>query len=162
MYFTFSMLKPCNMVARRAPPVPTSAVIKPVTLPPATNVPVFAGNFNPGLTKKDVDVTTRKMPKISFSKGCGRTPIRKAPRRLKRTPGTQNWIINFLSKPCLKKVILARLPKRWNIATRIIAVLKSTKNKASGRNIVDEPNPAIVPIISAIRAEMKNSISSST
>jgi hypothetical protein len=28
------------MVARIAPPVPTSAVIKPLTLPPAMNVPV--------------------------------------------------------------------------------------------------------------------------
>jgi hypothetical protein len=27
-----------------------------------------------------------------------------------------------------------------------MAVLKSTKNNASGRNIVDEPKPAIVPI----------------
>jgi hypothetical protein len=42
----------------------------------------------------------------------------------------------------------------------MIAVLKSTNSKASGRNIVDEPKPAIVPIISAISAEMKNSISS--
>jgi hypothetical protein len=44
-----------------------------------------------------------------------------------------------------------------------MAVLKSTTNtNASGRNIVDEPNPAIVPIISAISAEMKNSIVSSS
>src|SRR5918994_1372770 len=44
-----------------------------------------------------------------------------------------------------------------------MAVLKSTTNsKARGRNIVDEPKPAIVPIISAIRAEMKNSIVSSS
>jgi hypothetical protein len=44
-----------------------------------------------------------------------------------------------------------------------MAVLKSTTNsKARGRNIVDEPKPAIVPIISAIRAEMKNSIVSAS
>jgi hypothetical protein len=36
--------------------------------------------------------------------------------------------------------------------------LKSTNINARGRNIVEEPKPAIVPIISAIRAEMKNSI----
>ena len=41
-----------------------------------------------------------------------------------------------------------------------MAVLKSTNSKARGRNIVEEPKPAIVPIISATSAEMKNSISS--
>src|ERR687895_1088860 len=45
----------------------------------------------------------------------------------------------------------------------MIAVSKSTTNsKARGRNIVDEPKPAIVPIISAIRAEMKNRIVSAS
>lgn len=48
------------------------------------------------------------------------------------------------------------LPEIWNIATRIIAVLKSTNNKAIGRKIVDEPNPANVSIISAINADRKN------
>jgi hypothetical protein len=43
-----------------------------------------------------------------------------------------------------------------------MAVLKSTNSKARGRNIVDEPKPAIVPIISDIRAEMKNSIVSAS
>jgi hypothetical protein len=37
-----------------------------------------------------------------------------------------------------------------------MAVLKSTKNIASGRNIVDEPKPAIVPIIAATKADRKN------
>jgi hypothetical protein len=41
-------------------------------------------------------------------------------------------------------------------------VLKSTNSKARGRNIVEEPKPAIVPIISAISAEMKKSIVSPT
>jgi hypothetical protein len=44
----------------------------------------------------------------------------------------------------------------------MIAVLKSTNSKARGRNIVDEPKPAIVPIISAISTEMKKSIISSS
>src|SRR5918999_4330411 len=45
----------------------------------------------------------------------------------------------------------------------MIAVSKSTTNsKARGRNIVDEPKPAIVPIISAISAEMKNRIVSAS
>lgn len=44
-----------------------------------------------------------------------------------------------------------------------MAVLKSTTNsKASGRNIVEEPKPAIVPIISAISAEIKNNIVSAS
>jgi hypothetical protein len=43
-----------------------------------------------------------------------------------------------------------------------MAVLKSTNSKARGRNIVEEPNPAIVPIISAISAEMKKSIISTS
>lgn len=57
IYFTFSMLKPCNIVARKAPPVPTNAVIKPVMLPPAIKVPLFVGNFSPGLARNDADVT---------------------------------------------------------------------------------------------------------
>jgi hypothetical protein len=99
---------------------------------------------------------------MSYRKGCGKTPIRNAPSSLKSTLGTPNWSIILLSKPCLKKVILPKFPNRWNIATKIIAVLKSTNSRARGRNIVDEPKPAIVPIISAISAEMKNNISSST
>jgi hypothetical protein len=43
-----------------------------------------------------------------------------------------------------------------------MAVLKSTNSKARGRNIVEEPKPAIDPIISATNAEMKNSISSAS
>ena len=38
-------------------------MIKPVTLPPAMYVLDFAGNLSRGLTKKDRDVTIRKMPK---------------------------------------------------------------------------------------------------
>jgi hypothetical protein len=63
--------------------------------------------------------------------------------------------IIFLSNPCLKKLILPRLPNRWDIATSISAVSKSTKNKARGRNIVEDPNPATVPTTSDIKATMK-------
>ena len=35
------------------------------------------------------------------------------------------------------------------------AVLKSTKNSANGKNIVEEPKPAIAPIISEIKATTK-------
>src|SRR3989344_5440000 len=75
---------------------------------------------------------------------------------VKITLGTPNINNNFLSKPCLKNVILPRLPKKWKKATRIRAVLKSTKNKARGKKIVEEPNPTIVPIIPAAKAEIKN------
>ena len=34
------------------------------------------------------------------------------------------------------------------------------KNKARGKNIVEEPNPANAPITSDIKATMKNNISS--
>jgi hypothetical protein len=65
-------------------------------------------------------------------------------------------IIIVLSRPCLKKLILPRFPNRWDIATNISAVLKSTKIKASGRNIVEEPKPATAPIISDTNAITKN------
>jgi hypothetical protein len=45
------------------------------------------------------------------------------------------------------------------MATNIRAVLKSTKNNARGKKIVEEPKPAVVPIISDINAEIKNNIS---
>ena len=47
-------------------------------------------------------------------------------------------------------------PEMWKKATSINAVLKFTKNKANGRKIVEEPNPAVVPIISAMKAKTKN------
>jgi hypothetical protein len=40
------------------------------------------------------------------------------------------------------------------------AVLKSTKNSANGKNIVEESKPAIAPIISEMKATTKNKISS--
>jgi hypothetical protein len=45
------------------------------------------------------------------------------------------------------------------MATNIRAVLKSTKNNARGKKMVEEPKPAIVPMISDINAEIKNNIS---
>ena len=45
------------------------------------------------------------------------------------------------------------------MATNTNAVLKSTKYDANGRNIVDEPNPAIVPIISDKKPIRKNMVS---
>lgn len=87
-------------------------------------------------------------------------PTSEAPRKLNRMLGIPNVVIIFLSNPCLKKLILPKLPNKWDIATRINAVWKSTKNKARGKNIVDEPNPATAPITSDKKATMKNNISS--
>ena len=70
--------------------------------------------------------------------------------------GTPNFIRSVLSRPFLKKLILPIFPTTWKNATKTNAVLKSKKSKARGRKIVDEPNPAIVPRISAIKAERKN------
>ena len=70
------------------------------------------------------------------------------------TLGTPNKIINLLSSPCLKNVILHEFPK----TTRTSAVLKSNKNSDKGRRIVEEPKPAIVPTISAINAIIKNRV----
>jgi hypothetical protein len=70
--------------------------------------------------------------------------------------GRQKVIIIFLSKPCLKKLILPRFPNKWEIATSVSPVLKSTKNNAKGRKIVEEPNPATAPISSDKNAITKN------
>lgn len=67
-----------------------------------------------------------------------------------------NVIIIFLSNPCLKKLILPMFPIKCDIATSINAVLKSTKNNAKGKKMVEEPNPAMAPITSDIKAIRKN------
>ena len=54
----------------------------------------------------------------------------------------------IISRPPLKNVTLPKLPKIWRKATKTKAVLKSKNSKAKGRKTVEEPNPAIVPIIS--------------
>ena len=48
------------------------------------------------------------------------------------------------------------VPIKWDIATSINAVLKSTKNNAKGKKMVEEPNPATAPITSDIKAIRKN------
>ncbi len=90
MYFIFSIFKPWRRVALRAPPVPTNAVINPVTLPPTMNVPVFWGNFNPGFAKNAIDVIIRKIPSVSFSAGWAMIPLRKAPSKLSSRLGTSD------------------------------------------------------------------------
>lgn len=63
--------------------------------------------------------------------------------------------MSFLLRPSLKNVILPRLPKICKNATKISAVLKLTKKRANCKNIVEEPKPAVVPIISAINTATK-------
>ena len=50
------------------------------------------------------------------------------------------------------------LPDIWKIATRTNAVLKSKKNNARGKKIVEDPNPAVVPIISENSAAIQKSM----
>lgn len=50
-------------------------------------------------------------------------------------------------------------PKRWNMATRTNAVLKSTKYEDIGKKIVEDPNLAIVPTTSDRKPIMKNMMS---
>ena len=71
------------------------------------------------------------------------------------TLGIPKIRINLLLSPCLKNVILPRFPNKWKKATRTKAVLKSIKNNARGRKMVEEPNPAMVPITSDINAKIK-------
>lgn len=71
------------------------------------------------------------------------------------TLGIPNFISSSLFNPCLKKVILPIFPDMWNIATNISAALKSKKNRAIGRKIVDEPKPAMVPTTSEKNARVK-------
>ena len=49
-------------------------------------------------------------------------PTIEAPRKLNSMLGIPNVAIIFLSNPCLKKLILPRLPNKWDIATSINAV----------------------------------------
>lgn len=56
--------------------------------------------------------------------------------------GTPKRNINLLSKPCLKNVVAPIFPDRCVIATRTKAVLKSTNISATGKKMVDVPNPA--------------------
>ena len=55
-----------------------------------------------------------------------------------------------------KELILPMVPIKWDIATSINAVLKSTKNNAKGKKMVEEPNPSTAPITSNIKAIRKN------
>ena len=79
-----------------------------------------------------------------------------APTRVNIILGIPKTIIILLSSPCLKKLILPMLPKICKNATKTKAVLKSTNNNASGRKMVDEPKPAIVPKTSEKNAIRKN------
>jgi len=56
---------------------------------------------------------------------------------------------------------LLMLPEMCNIATRIMAVLKSTKNNAMGSKTVDDPNPATVPIMTEPKDAMRKIMSCS-
>ena len=144
-------------MARNAPPVPTMPVMKPEILPPVIVVLVFAANFSDGLSRNKTDNAIKNIPRISCKILCAIAPTREAPKKLRTTLGIPNVIIIFLSNPRLKKLILPMFPIKWDIATSINAVLKSTKNNAKGKKMVEEPNPATAPITSDIKAIRRNS-----
>jgi hypothetical protein len=136
--------------------------MKPDIPPPRTRDFVFAGKASFGLTRNMIESEIKNTPRISFSIVCDRSPTKVAPIRLRERLGNPNTNKTLLSRPCLKKVILLTFPKRWNIATRTNAVLKSTKYEDSGKKIVDEPNPAIVPTISDKKPNTKKIMSVSS
>jgi hypothetical protein len=143
-------------VALHAPPVPTKPVIRPEIAPPVIIVVVLVGNLSSGLCKNKIDIIIKNIPRITFKLSCDNSPTIKAPIKLRTMLGMPKVIIILLSRPCLKKLILPRFPNKCDIATSISAVLKSTKIKASGRNIVEEPKPATAPIISDTNVVTKN------
>lgn len=111
-YFVFSRLKPVRNVALRAPPVPTKPVTNPDIPPPEITVHKLVGNFSFGLTKNETEIKIKNTPRITLRVSCEIIPTREAPRKLSKMLGIPNVIIIFLSNPCLKELILPRLPKR--------------------------------------------------
>ena len=156
IYFVFSKLNPVRKVARKAPPVPTKPVIKPEILPPKNTVFIFDGNFSLGFIKNNAEIIIKINPRIDFNIFWDNNCTAKAPIKLNIMLGIPNVISIFLSNPWLKNLILPKLPNICDIATKINAVLKSTKNNAKGKKTVDEPNPTIAPRISLRNATPKN------
>lgn len=112
MYFVFSKLNPVRKVALRAPPVPTKPVTNPDMPPPVITVHKLVGNFSAGLNKNEIEITIKNIPRMTLRISCESMPTREAPRKLSKMLGIPNIIIIFLSNPCLKKLILPRLPNR--------------------------------------------------
>jgi hypothetical protein len=133
--------------------------MKPDIPPPRTRDLVFDGKASLGLRRNVRESEIKNTPKISLRVVCDRSPTKVAPIKLRVKLGNPNTSKTLLSRPCLKKVILLIFPNRWNMATRTNAVLKSTKYDASGKKIVDEPNPAIVPMISDMKPTTKKMMS---
>lgn len=128
--------------------MPTRPVINPEIPPPKTSQLDFAGKTNFSFSRNKIDRDIKNIPKISLRSVCDRLPTNIAPIVLRRKLGTPKSSTTVLSIPCLKNVILPKSPKILNIATKTKAVLKLTKYDANGREIVDEPEPAIVSITS--------------
>ena len=92
------------------PSVPTKPVTNPA--PPEITVYKLVGNFSFGLTKNETEIKIKNTPRITLKVSCEIIPTGEAPRRLSKMLGIPNVIIIFLSNPCLKELILPRLPKR--------------------------------------------------
>jgi len=143
----FSRFSPVRNDALNAPPVPINPARNPETDPPKTRFFLEDGIFTLGFRKVAAAKTIKKIPKINFIMSCGIMSIRFAPSNAKRTLGIPKIAKILQFSPCLKIVTFEMFPEICNIETRMIAVLKSTKNSATGSRTVDEPNPATVPIM---------------
>lgn len=112
MYFVFSRLNPVRKVILRAAPVPTKPVTNPDMPPPVITVHILVGNFSAGLNKNKVENTIKNIPRTTLKIPCESMSTREAPRKLSKILGMPNVILIFLSNPCLKKLILPRLPNK--------------------------------------------------
>lgn len=159
IYWDFFKLKAIRNAPLRAPPVPINPARKPETLPPNMEIFFAAGNFKSGFNKDNMENKIRDMPKTNFRISCEIKGTKYAPMTVKITLGTPKSNINFIFRLWRKKMALPEFPKTWKKATSINAAGKSTKKRARGKNMVEEPKPAVVPITSARKATKKKKIS---
>jgi hypothetical protein len=98
-----------------------------------------------GLIRNKIENNRRKIPKIIIKIFCGTYATIYAPIMVINMLGTPNSRISRLSRPWRKNVVAPKFADRCVMATSTSAVLKSTKNNATGKNMVDVPNPTTVP-----------------
>jgi hypothetical protein len=85
------------------------------------------GKRDLGLKRKIAEITIKNIPNMNLRRVCDRSFTIVAPIKLRTKLGMPNNSKTFLSRPCLKNAILPMFPKKWNMATKTNAVLKSKK-----------------------------------
>ena len=153
----FSRLKEVRKAPLIAPPVPMRPAKKPDKLPPRMLFLELFFRWVLGFENEYRTKAIRKMPRRSLRNGCGRCSTKVAPMIVSIMLGMPNRRRSFLLSEVRKNVILPMLPEMCNMATKISAVLKSKKNKAAGKKMVEDPNPAKVPMMTASSAMIQNS-----